>query len=286
MFTIQKLIFKLSKYWSSLGSNIVHPIDLEVGAATFHPITFFNSLNKNYVFYSYLQLCRRPIDGRYNFSFNKLQQYYQYQVIIKPTLINIQDLYLDSLVYLGIDLSLCDLRFIEDNWENPTLGAYGIGWEIWLNGMEITQFTYFQNVAGFLCNPVLCEITYGIERLSLYLQNVNHIYDLIWNDSKYGLLKYKNIFCDNEKEKYIYNFIYSDVNFLISCIENYEREVLRLISIKNPLIILSYEFSVKIVNYFNILDSKNYFSIIERKNFIFRIRNLFYKIAKIYISLL
>ncbi len=283
MFTIQKLIFKLNEYWSNLGCSIIQSLDIEVGAATFHPITFFNSLNKNWIFCAYLQLCRRPMDGKYKIIYHKLKQYYQYQVIVKPTLDNIQDLYLNSLKYLCIDLLSCDLRFIDDNWENPTLGAYGIGWEVLLNGMEITQFTYFQNIAGFNCKPVLGEITYGLERLALYLQNIKNICDLIWDKNKYGYLKYKDIFINNEENIFVDNFSVYDVDFIITCINKYEYEIFKLLSFDNPLIFLSYKLGLKIVYYFNILDSLNYFSNIERQNFILKIRNIFYKIATIYL---
>ncbi len=283
MLTFQNLILKLKEYWSNLGSCIIQPLDLEIGAGTFHPITFFNALKNDHVFFSYVQLCRRPLDGRYLNSLYRLQQYYQFQVIIKPTLSNMQNLYLDSLKYIGIDLLKCDLRFMEDNWENPTLGVYGVGWEVWLNGVEITQFTYFQNISGFDCDPVLVEITYGLERLSLYLQNITNIYDLVWQKGFYGDIKYRDIFFNSEKEKSLYNFSKSNTSFLLNCFVNYECEALRLISFKKPLILSSYEFVIKMVHFFNLLDAKNYFSNIERQNFILRIRNLFNKIAKIYV---
>ncbi len=285
MYTFQKLISNLVKYWSSLGSCHIQSLDLEVGAGTFHPITFFNALKGDFSFYSYVQLCRRPLDSRYGNNFYRLQQYYQFQVIIKPTLCNMQDIYLNSLKYIGIDLSKCDIRFVEDNWENPSLGIYGVGWEVWLNGLEITQFTYFQNISGFNCEPVLGEITYGLERLCLYLQNVCSIYDLVWSKNIYGIVKYKDIFLNSEYEKSFYNLNKSDINFLMNCFINYESEALRLISYKKPLIISSYEFIVKMVHYFNLLDAKNYFSNIERQKYILRIRNLFHKVAKIYINL-
>ncbi len=285
MLTFQKLIFKLIKYWCNLGSCYIQSLDLEIGAGTFHPITFFNALKGKYSFFSYIQLCRRPLDSRYGNNFCRLQQYYQFQVIIKPTILNMQNLYLNSLKFIGIDLSRCDLRFVEDNWENPSLGIYGVGWEIWLNGLEITQFTYFQNISGFDCNPVLGEITYGLERLSLFLQNVDSIYDLIWSKSLYNTIKYRDIFLNSEKEKSWYNFNKSNINFLINSFLNYESEVIRLLSYKKPLIMISYEFIIKMVHCFNLLDTRNYFSSIERQNFILRIRNLFHKIAKIYVYL-
>ncbi len=284
MITFKKLIFKLYKYWSKLGSCIIQPIDIEVGAATFHPITFFSCLSNNKIFYNYIQLCRRPNDGRYGNNFNKLQQYYQFQVISKPSLLNIQNLYIKSLKYLNINLNISELRFIEDNWENPTLGAYGTGWEVWLNGMEISQFTYFQKMGGFNCIPILCEITYGLERISLYLQDVNHINKLIWDINIYGKLKYIDILYDEiDKSNYIFNN--SNIDFLFSCMNNYKNESLRLINLNKPLIKVSYEFAIKMVYYFNLLDAKNYFSKIERQNNILCIREIFNKIAKLYLNL-
>ncbi len=283
MITFQKLIFKLYKYWSNLGSHIVNSFDIEVGAATFHPITFFNSLNNKEIFFSYIQLCRRPNDGCFGKSKYKLQKYYQFQVIIRPT-DNIQNLYIDSLKYIGIDINNCDLRFIDDNWENPTIGAYGIGWEVWLNGMEITQFTYFQKMANFDCYPVLVEITYGLERICLYLQNVSSIYDIILDKTKYSLLKYSDILRFNNFKNYILDFNILDKKFLFNIINSYKSESLRLLNFDKSYIFLSYELAVKMVYYFNLLDSKNYFSKIERQNYIFIIRNIFNKIANKYLN--
>ncbi len=280
MITFEKLIFKLFKFWNKLGCCVVQPIDIEVGAATFHPITFFSSIKKNKIFYSYIQLCRRPVDSKFgNILSNKLSQYYQFQVIIKPSIINIQDMYINSLKYLGINFNKCELKFIEDNWENPTLGANGYGWEVWLDGIEVTQFTYFQKMANIDCVPVLVEITYGLERLSLYLQNINSIYNLIWCRNKNIIIKYKDIILNNEFNKSIYNFYESNIDFLVKCMINYENESLRLLNIKKPLLIISYEYALKFVNIFNILDSKEYFSVYERKKYIIKIRDLFNKIA-------
>ncbi len=285
MLTFQELILNLIKYWSDLGSCHIQSLDLEVGAGTFHPVTFLNALKGNFAFYSYIQLCRRPLDSRYGNNFYRLQQYYQFQVIIKPTLYDMQNIYLNSLKYIGINLSKCDLRFVEDNWENPSLGIYGVGWEVWLNGLEITQFTYFQNISGFDCKPVLGEITYGLERLCLFLQNVSSVYDLIWSKNIYGVIKYKDIFLKSEQEKSLYNLNKSNVIFLMNCFINYESEALRLISCKKPLFMSSYEFVIKMVHCFNLLDARNYFSNIERQKYILRIRNLFNRIAKIYVNL-
>ncbi len=259
---------------------MIQPIDIEIGAATFHPITFFSSIEKNDVFYSYIQLCRRPVDSKFgNFLSNKLSQYYQFQIIIKPYINNIQDLYINSLKYLGVNFNNCEIKFIEDNWENPTLGAYGYGWEIWLNGIEITQFTYFQKMADINCIPIIVEITYGLERLCLYLQNSNSILNLIWSNNNKKIIKYKDIIRNNEFNKSIYNFYESNINFLLNCMNNYIDESLRLLNIKIPLLIVSYEYALKVVNIFNILDSKDYFSAFERKKYILKIRNLFCNIA-------
>ncbi len=283
MITFKKIVFNLFKYWFSLGSYIMYSYDVQMGAATFHPVTFFNSLNKKKVFYSYIQLCRRPNDISYNNNFYKLQQYYQFQVIIKP-IEEIQNLYLNSLKYLGINLKKCDLRFIEDNWENTTLGAYGIGWEVWLDGMEISQITYFQNMAGFNCIPVIGEITYGLERICLYLQKINNIYDIIWDKNKYGYVKYIDAMNIINFKNIIYDVNYLDINFLYNSMNNYRYESLRLLDIDNSLLILSYELAIKMVYYFNLLDSKNCFSKIERKKYILIIRNIFNKIAIKYLS--
>ncbi len=284
MFTFQKVVSLLFKFWSNLGSSIIQPFDIEIGAATFHPITFFNSINKNNIFFCYLQLCRRPSDSKYGKIFNKFQQYYQFQVIKKPFNNNLQNIYIDSLKFLGIDLRINDISFIDDNWENPTLGAYGIGWEVWLNGIEITQFTYFKQMAGFECIPSVVEITYGLERILMHLQNVYNIKDLIWDNNIFGVIKYNDVVFFNEIEKSFYNLCYSDTKFLINSIINYENQCLKLISFKKPLIISSYEFAIKIVNYFNLLDAREYFSYLERQSFILRIRNLFNNIAKIYLK--
>ncbi len=283
MITFQKLIFKLYKYWSSLDCTIIQPYDIEIGAATFHPITFFNSLNKKNIFFAYVQLCRRPIDSNFGTYLSmKLQQYYQFQVILRSSLKNIRKLYIDSLKYLNINLNKNELKFIEDNWENSTLGAYGVGWEVWLNGIEITQFTYFQQMAGFNCNPVIVEITYGLERLSLLLQNVTSIYNLFWNKN----IKYNEVV--NIKDinilRSIFNYYKYNNIFLFNCMNNYKKESLRLINLKNPLLMIAYDYALKVVHYFNLLNSSNYFSSIEKKKNILSIRNLFCEIANIYIK--
>ncbi len=283
MITFQNIILKLIKYWNKYGCTNIQSLDLEVGAATFHPNTFFGAIQKKDIFYSYIQLCRRAKDAKYgNLLSIKLSQYYQFQVINKPSLKNIKQIYVDSLIYLGIDINKNELKFIEDNWENSTLGAYGYGWEVWLNGVEISQFTYFQEMGNIICNPILVEITYGVERLLMHLQKILYINDLIWNiDSNNKIIRYYDIISKYEYYKSIYIFNKSNIKFLIKCINQYEEESLRLLKFKNPLWIISYENALKMVNYFNLLDCKNYFSDIERKNMILNIRNLFCLIAKI-----
>ncbi len=288
MLLFQDLILKLTKYWSKLGCNILQSYNLEIGAATLHPITFFSTLNVKNFFYAYTQLCKRPNDGDIskNYTLNKLQEYYQFQVIIKPPFNNIQELYLNSLKYVGIDFCSNEINFIESNWENPTLGAYGIGSEVWINGVEVTQFTYFQQMGSYECFPVVIEIAYGLERLCLHLQNIYNFNDILWNKNKYGTLKYSMINENIEKEKSLYNYYISDIKFLYSCLKLYEKESYRLLKIKNPLFFQSYDFALKMIHYFNLLNSRNYFSVISKQNFILRIRRLFKKIAYFYLIFL
>ncbi len=261
------------------------PLDIEIGAGTFHPITFFNAIQGNTrIFISYIQWCKRPTDSRFHLNYYKLPQYYQYQVIIKPSVTNMQMLYLNSLKYLGIKLDLCEIRFIEDNWENPTLGAYGSGWEIRLNGMEITQFTYFQQMAGVPCVPVMGEITYGIERLALYLQDKNNIFDLIWDRNLNGYITYKKLFFQYNKENSDYNLQYANTKCLLKILLVYEKESLRLLKLLVPLPLVAYDYALKTVHYFNILDARNFFSDLYKQNFMLRIRKLFLKIAVVYLK--
>ncbi len=284
MITFQNLIFILQKYWSGVGCNIIQSFDLEIGAATFHPITFFSFFSEETKFFSYVQVCRRPSDNKFINSGNRLQQYYQFQVIIKPSVHNLQDLYLNSLKCVGINFDLCELRFVEDNWENPTLGAYGVGWEVWLDGMEISQFTYLKQMAGINCKCIFAEITYGLERLSLYLQKKDNIYDIIWNKNHLGDLKYGDLFFKNELDKSYFNLYGSDVNFLFSSFNFYEMQSRRLLNLDNVCLYQSYEFVIKMVHVFNLLDSRNCLSDIKRQNLILRTRSLFNNIANIYIS--
>lgn len=279
--TFQGLILNLQSYWSSHGYTILQPLDIEIGAGTFHPMTCLSSLKSKPISFAYIQPCRRPSDGRYgNNKSNRLQKYYQFQVIVKPSPSNLQDLYLHSLSFLDIDIYANDIRFVEDNWENPTLGAWGFGWEVWLNGMEITQFTYFQQICGFNCNSVTGEITYGLERLSMHIQNVKSIYDIIWNNT--NNITYGDLFKTSELEQSIYNFEYSDINSLFDFFENYEKKVYDLIQLELPLVMPAYEFLLKLTHIFNLIDARRAISVSERQKYIFRIRKLTKHIAEIY----
>lgn len=280
--TVQGLIYFLKCYWEDYGCMIVQPLDIEVGAATSHPTTFFGTIGPEPAAAAYVQVSRRPMDSRYGKNPNRLQQYYQFQVIIKPSPLNIQQLYLDSLQKIGLNCINNDIRFVEDDWENPTLGAWGVGWEVWLNGMEITQFTYFQQVGGLECTSVTGEITYGLERLSLFLQGVNSIYDLIWSNSMLGRITYKDLFYQNELEKSIYNDKYVDVDFLYEKFNRYENRIQYLMTMVKPLLIPAYELILKLIHIFNVLDSKKIISITERKNYILRIRKLAQMVAEAY----
>lgn len=260
----------------------MQPFDMEIGAGTYHPITFLKALESKPIFAAYVQPSRRPIDGRYGKNQNRLQHYYQFQVIMKPSPNNIQNLYLNSLKNIGIDFNIHDIRFVEDNWENPTLASWGLGWEVWINGMEITQFTYFQQVGGLTCNPIMGEITYGIERLSMYLQNVSSVYDLVWSKNPSGITTYRDLFYKNEIEQSKYNFEYADINFLIFCFEQYEKEINILLKLKKPIYLPAYELIIKTSHIFNLLESRKAISVTERKNFIKRISTLTKVLAKNY----
>ncbi|QJC37184.1 glycine--tRNA ligase subunit alpha [Enterobacteriaceae endosymbiont of Donacia thalassina] len=273
--TFQGMIFILQNYWSKQGCSIIQPIDTEVGAATSHPMTCLYAIGNQPTKLAYVQLSRRPSDGRYGNNPNRLQQYYQFQVIMKPPPHNIQALYLKSLEKLKLDLKNNDLRFMDDNWENPTLGAYGIGWEIWLNGMEITQFTYFQQMGGIICNPITGEITYGLERLAMNIQNVTNIFDLIWNkDINNSIITYKDFFYKNEKEQSIYNFQYTNIDFLIYCFKNYEKEINYLLDLKTPLIFPAYEKLLKASHCFNLLEARKFLSHTERQRYVLKLCNM------------
>ena len=280
MLTFQEIILKLQEFWAKNGCVIVQPLDLEVGAGTFHPATFLRSIGPEPWNSAYVQPCRRPTDGRYGENPNRLQHYYQFQVVLKPSPDNIQELYLDSLKELGIDTLLHDIRFLEDNWESPTLGAWGLGWEVWLNGMEVTQFTYFQQVGGLECKPVMGEITYGLERLAMYLQEKDSIYDLIWAQTPNGTVTYGDVFHQNEVEQSTYNFEQANVEISLLDFNNCESECLKLIEAKLPL--AAYEKALKASHYFNLLDARKAISVTERQQYILRVRTMSKAVAQMY----
>ena len=274
--TFQALIQRLNAYWAEQGCVLIQPLDLEVGAGTFHPATFLRALGPEPWNAAYVQPCRRPADGRYGENPNRLQRYYQYQVVMKPNPPNIQELYLGSLVALGIDPLVHDLRFVEDNWESPTLGAWGLGWEVWLNGMEVTQFTYFQQAGGLECRPVLGEITYGLERLAMYLQGKESIYDLVWTSG----VTYGDVYHQNEVEQSRYNFELSDTKMLFQHFSDYETEAKRLIEAQ--CVLPAYEMVMKCSHTFNLLDARGAISVTERAAYIGRVRALARAIAQAY----
>ena len=276
MLTFQEIILTLQRYWNNQGCVLLQPYDMEMGAGTFHTATFLRALGPEPWKAAYVQPSRRPKDGRYGNNPNRLQHYYQYQVVLKPSPNNIQDLYLDSLRELGIDLEVNDIRFVEDDWESPTLGAWGLGWEVWLNGMEVTQFTYFQQVGGFDCKPVLGEITYGLERLAMNLQGVENVFDLTWTEG----ITYGDVYHQNEVEQSKYNFEYSNVSLLLEQFSMYESESKRLIELSLPL--PSYEQIMKCSHAFNLLDARGAISVTERATYIGRVRALARLVAKAY----
>ncbi|SDB24458.1 glycyl-tRNA synthetase alpha chain [Pseudidiomarina indica] len=270
--TFQGLILALQDYWAQQGCAIVQPLDMEVGAGTFHPMTFLRSVGPEPANFAYVQPCRRPTDGRYGENPNRLQHYYQFQVLMKPSPSNLQELYLGSLEVLGFDPLVHDIRFVEDNWESPTLGAWGLGWEVWLNGMEVTQFTYFQQVGGLECKPVAGEITYGLERLAMYVQGVDSIYDLVWTDGPRGKMYYRDVFHQNEVEQSTYNFEHADVATLFARFEACEKECAHLLSVNLPL--PAYEQVMRASHAFNLLDARNAISVTERQRYILRVRTM------------
>ena len=272
------MILQLQSFWVQQGCILQQAYSLEMGAGTFHPATFLNAIGPEPWHSVYIQPVRRPKDGRYAKNPNRLQQYYQFQVLLKPSPDNIQALYLQSLENLGIDPLLHDIRFVEDNWESPTLGAWGLGWEVWLDGMEISQFTYFQQVGGLNCTPVSGEITYGLERLAMSLQNKNNVYDILWGKSPTSDISYGDIFKHSEIEMSAYNFEFSDSNQLSYCFDMHESECTKLLE-KN-LILPAYEQVIKASHTFNLLDAKGSISVTERQKFILQIRNLSSKIAQ------
>lgn len=278
--TFQELIFRLQTFWAERGCVIAQPYDMEMGAGTFHPATFLRAIGPEPWRAAYVQPSRRPTDGRYGENPNRLQHYYQFQVILKPSPPDLQALYLQSLEMLGVDPRVHDIRFVEDNWESPTLGAWGLGWEVWLNGMEITQFTYFQQVGGLDCRPVAGEITYGLERIAMYLQGVDSVYDLAWARHAGHTVTYGDVYHQNEVEMSTYNFEQANTEILFGWFNHCEAEATRLIAANLPL--PAYEMMVKASHTFNLLDARRAISVTERQRYILRVRTLARSIAEAY----
>ena len=278
--TFQDLIFALQRYWAQQGCVILQPYDMPVGAGTFHTATFLRAIGPEPWRAAYVQPSRRPTDGRYGDNPFRLQHYYQFQVLIKPSPPQILDLYLGSLATLGFDPRVHDVRFVEDDWESPTLGAWGLGWEVWLNGMEITQFTYFQQVGGIECQPVSGEITYGLERLAMYLQGVESIFDIVWAEGPQGRVTYGDVFHQNEVEQSKYNFEHADIAVLLRHFDDHERACKALLEAQLPL--PAYEQVMAASHAFNLLDARRAISVTERAAFILRVRTLARAVAKAY----
>ena len=278
--TFQQLIATLQAFWAEQGCVIQQPYDMEVGAGTFHPATFLRAIGPEPWNSAYVQPSRRPADGRYGANPNRLQRYYQFQVILKPSPPDIQQLYLESLQHLGLDTLTHDVRFIEDNWESPTLGAWGLGWEVWLNGMEISQFTYFQQVGGLECKPVSGEITYGLERIAVYLQNVDSVYDLVWVEAENGAVTYGDIHHQDEVEMSAYNFEKADTTALFRRFDECEAQSMALVDDNLPL--PAYEMVLKASHIFNLLDARHAISVTERQRFILRVRTTARAVAQCY----
>jgi len=278
--TFQGLILALQRYWAEQGCILLQPYDMEVGAGTFHTATFIRAIGPEPWAAAYVQPSRRPTDGRYGENPNRLQHYYQFQVVIKPSPLDIQELYIGSLKMLGLDPLVHDIRFVEDNWESPTLGAWGLGWEVWLNGMEVSQFTYFQQVGGLDCKPVTGEITYGLERIAMYLQGVESVFDLVWTDGPRGKVTYGDVFHQNEVEQSTYNFVHADVDDLFHQFDQAEKMSQQLIEAQLPL--PAYEQVLKASHSFNLLDARHAISVTERQRYILRVRNLARAVAEAY----
>jgi len=280
LLSFQDLIFQLQHFWADQGCIIEQPYSIEMGAGTFHPSTFLRAIGPEPWHAAYVQPARRPTDGRYGKNPNRLQHYYQFQVLLKPSPDDIQELYLESLKHLGIDPLVHDIRFVEDNWESPTLGAWGLGWEVWLDGMEINQFTYFQQVGGLDCSPVAGELTYGLERLAMYLQDKDSVFDLLWSKTLEGDVSYGDIYHQNEVEMSTYNFELADTESLFNWFDTCESECMKLI--ENNLPLPAYEMVLKASHSFNLLDARHAISVTERQRFILRIRTLSKTVAQKY----
>ena len=282
--SFQDIILALSRYWADQGCVVLQPYDTEVGAGTFHPATTLRALGPDTWRTAYVQPSRRPTDGRYGENPNRLQHYYQFQVILKPSPDNVLDLYLDSLRVIGIEPAEHDVRLVEDDWESPTLGAWGLGWEVWLNGMEVTQFTYFQQVGGFECRPVPAEITYGLERLAMYIQGVDSVYDLVWSVGPDGhIFTYGDVFLRNEQQYSAYNFEVADVDMLLGLFGTYEAECTRALAA--GLVLPAYDYVLKCSHAFNLLDARGAISVTERQGYILRVRSLAKACCSAYLEL-
>ena len=277
--SFQSIIFQLQQFWAKNNCLILQPIDMEVGAGTFHPATFLKALGNSPWKAAYVQPCRRPTDGRYGLNPNRLQHYYQFQTVLKPSPDNIQELYLQSLSFLGIDSKQNDIRFVEDDWESPTLGAWGLGWEVWCNGMEVSQFTYFQQVGGIDCCPITGELTYGLERLAMYIQGVDNVYDLAWNNNG---TKYGEVFLQNEKEQSVYNFEKSNPSVLILNFKELENLNNKLV--QDKLVLPAYEQCIKASHIFNLIDASGVIGVNERADYIGRVRAMVKSCADLYIN--
>ena len=280
MITFSELLLKLQEFWAKEGCNIIQPYDIPSGAGTFHPATLLRSLDSMPWSAAYVAPSRRPTDGRYGENPNRLGAYYQFQVLIKPSPDNIQELYLKSLEFLGLNLKEHDIRFVEDNWESPTLGAWGLGWEVWLDGMEVTQFTYFQQVGGIECKPVAVEITYGTERLAMYLQGVDSVYDIIWNKNEHGVTTYGDVHKESEYEFSKYHFEVANTDMLFRHFEDASNECKRCIEANLPL--PAYDECMKASHAFNVLDARKAISQAQRQNYILKVRELAVACAKLY----
>ncbi|MCH8845891.1 MAG: glycine--tRNA ligase subunit alpha [Proteobacteria bacterium] len=280
LLSFQDIIFQLQHFWADQGCIIEQPYSIEMGAGTFHPTTFLRAIGPEPWRTAYVQPSRRPTDGRYGENPNRLQHYYQFQVLLKPSPDEIQALYLESLKYLGIDTLVHDIRFVEDNWESPTLGAWGLGWEVWMDGMEISQFTYFQQVGGLDCSPVSGEISYGLERMAMYLQNKDSVFDLLWGTTPEGEISYGDIYHQNEIEMSTYNFELADTDSLFQWFDTCESECMKLVEKKLPL--PAYEMVLKASHSFNLLDARHAISVTERQRFILRVRTLSKAVAQAY----
>jgi glycyl-tRNA synthetase alpha chain len=276
--TLQGMIATLQAFWAAHGCSLIQSLDMEVGAGTFHPTTFLRAIGPEPWRAAYVQPSRRPTDGRYGDNPNRVQHFYQFQVVLKPSPDTIQELYLESLKALGIDSQVDDIRFVEDNWESPTLGAWGLGWEVWQNGLEVSQFTYFQQVGGLECKPITGELTYGIERLAMSIQGVDNIYDLVWNHGPNGVVTYGNVYHQNEVEMSTYNFEQANVELLLQHFKDYEKESQRLCEL--GLALPAYEMVLKASHTFNLLDARRAISVTERQHYILAIRRLAKAVAE------